>query len=180
MRELAGGPVRAKAVLFVAPNKPERDRDDPARLPDLGRFALVLLYAPESNLGIRALVDLRKIEVVEVNQTPPAGVPLNEDDLAEAWGLARSNERVRALLGAEVDRFRPLRAGESREATELEVQALGVRGSKGDPCEVDRCLALIFRRGNRYLEGRDVLVNLTRRQVQVRTSASNGEERRPK
>lgn len=178
VRELAkSGSPRVEAVLFLAPNKPEPGRDNPEKSQDLGRFALVLLYVRESNTGLQVLVDLGRQSVVETKRIDPRGVPLGQEDLEEAWALARQDKEVLQLLGNDLPRFRPLRMGEPQNAVDFEVQALGYSGPSGDPCSRDRCLALLFRRGDAYVEWTDVVVNLTQQKVLVRRNAP--ERRKP-
>lgn len=182
VRELTGGgELRVGTIQFRAPNKPEQGRDDPRQPQDLGRFAAVLLYHQATNSGLRVEVDLRRAAVTEVVRIDPAHVPLSRDDLEEAWALAQRDNSVRQLLGENFARFQILGPSASRNDTQYEVQGMPVRGvTTQDPCWERRCLALLFRQGDVYLEGIEIVVDLTRDEVTVRRSAPNSPERRDK
>lgn len=173
VRELVGADARVGSVLFQVL------KSDSPQEPRPRRFAAVLFYGVTSQQGARAVVDLEAQQVVEVERIDPFGVPLGLDDLQEAWALAQREEAVRSLLGTDVSRFRVGEPGTPPGSLELEVQGMPVVGATAqDPCWQRRCLALLFRRGNRYLEGVEVLVDLTGDRVTVSRRSPDGPERR--
>jgi len=120
----------------------------------MGRHAQVLLYRPEGDFGVRALVDLRAKRVAQATRVEGPRVPLTDDDVAEARDLAFRNDDVRRMLGTRIQEF----------------QAEGLRSagtSPQDPCLRNRCVHLLFRRGDLYLVTPTVIVDLTTRTVRV-------------
>lgn len=164
--ELVGRDPRVGSVQFVVPRKPERE--DPDRAPDLGRHAAVLLRARSRGAGARVLVDLRAATVVEVKPLRSVDVPLGQEDLEEAWALAQKSPEVVGLLGARYGTYRVRSEGAAVGTVEDEVLGMPVVGTQeGDPCTVNRCLALLFRHGMTFVENVEVLVDLTAGEVRV-------------
>lgn len=154
------GTVRHRVV------KPAREVPA-AGSPDVGRAATVLLYNPDTHRGARAIVDLREEAVTEVAAVPSEDVPSGEEELAAAWEIARTTLAVREVLGSSVERYRPLASPDVGDEVDLEVQALPVRHAAGGPCAEGRCLSLLFRRGDQYLTGVEVVVDVRSRTVEV-------------
>jgi hypothetical protein len=123
-----------------------------------GRHAQVLLYRPEGDFGVRALVDVQARRVAQATRVEGSRVPLTEDDITEARDLAFRNDEVRGLLGPPIQEF--------------QVEGLRSTGTgPQDACLRNRCVHLLFRRGGLYLVTPAVIVDLTTRTVRV--------ERRP-
>lgn len=158
--ELVGLDARVGAAQFVVAQKPElRNPDD---RPAFTRHAAVYLGSRDYRRGAWVLVDLRVGAVAEVRPVPASDVPFNQEDLADAWNLARQNRDLSALMGQRLASFRVKGAGTDAVALENEVLGLPIRGTlPEDPCTTHRCLALIFRQGNTFLEGVEVVVDLT-------------------
>ena len=132
-----------------------------------GRHAEVLYYRYDNNQGILTLVDLGRGAVREVTNVNGDAVPLSAEEVSEAIGLALQNQTLTRLLGPDYQRYRlapeSLRAGERNP-----VEALRVVGtSPRDSCYRRRCVSLLFRRGDTFLTGTSVIVDLTAQSVRV-------------
>ena len=153
--------------------KPPREQIEAAaagRAIPLGRFAEVVFFRPDGEFGVRAVVDLSRGAVAEVDRLASQQVPLTQADLTEAWQLASHDVEVRQALGADVERFRvqgvPVRGVVARSP--YSVEALPVEAvAENDPCFRHRCLHLLFRRGDAYLMRPVVIVDLSVRKVYV-------------
>jgi len=134
------------------------------------RHAEVVLFQAERNAGVRVAVNLEKEAVEDAKRLNGTQVPMNADDLAEAFELAMKNEELLKALGPEAKSYRPqMRPGElTMETQEYGVTGLRVRGTEPkDPCYSGRCMQLFFRKGNAFLSEPVVTVNLTTRKVSL-------------
>ncbi len=143
------------AVMFVVPDK-EAFEDG-----NTERHAAVLLSARSAAGGARALVALGSMQVLEVEPVEVHAVPFGPQELAEAWDLASQDPALQEMVG-ELELYRVRAEGEPFEALDYEVQGMTVIGTEpGEICHATRCLSLLFRNGDLYLEGVEVLVDLT-------------------
>ena len=171
VQELLGSGRRQLVSVDVFASKPAREQIEAAaagRAIPMGRFAEVLFFRSEGEVGVRAVVDLPGGAVAEVSRVASPQVPLGQADLAEAWQLAAREPEVRTLLGADADRFQvapaPVRGVAARPL--YAVEALPVEAvAEGDPCYKHRCLQLLFRRADAYLMRPIVIVDLSARKV---------------
>jgi hypothetical protein len=140
-------------------------RDEPSR-----RYADVLFYRYEDNLGVRALVDLEARSVVDVVRVNGASVPINSEEVEEAARLALADPRVLRLFGGRMPSFRVATHPAAREEVNSDrIEGLRTLGTTSeDPCSRHRCIVLFFRSRNRYVHLNQVVVDLTSRTVQVR------------
>jgi Cu2+-containing amine oxidase len=162
---VTGGRSRLVNVDFIA----LKDTADPARdVPRRG--ADVLYYRTDRDEGLRAVVDLAGRQVTETSRVPGTSVPLSADEITTAARLALADPRVVRLFEGRVDQFRVATAPATREGTDsARVEGLRVVGATpADPCYRRRCVALLFRVGNRYVQLNRVLVDLGRQQVLLR------------
>jgi len=143
-----------------------------------GRFVEVILFGPEREAGARVLVNLARKNVEDVRRVPALEVPMNDDDLKQAFELAIRDAQVQKALGEQARSFRPqITSPESQtlEAPENAVTGLPVRGTrKGDPCMRHRCMQLFFRRGRDFLSEPVVVVDLTAKQVRIEKPHKEG------
>jgi len=96
VRELLGeGQVRLILVQLVA-LKPESYSESARPV----RHAEVVLFRPEGEVGVQALVNLENGAVEQVRRMNGSEVPMNSDDLAEAFQLALRDEEVLKILGS--------------------------------------------------------------------------------
>jgi hypothetical protein len=142
------------------------------------RHAEVLHYKYAGNQGILTLVDLRQRTVLEVTNISGDAVPLSAEEVGEAVDLALQNQTLIRLLGPDYQRYRSsaqtFRAGERNQVEALRVLASSPR----DSCYQHRCVSLLFRRGDTFLTGTSVIVDLTTRKVQVEQTARTPIRRR--
>lgn len=164
VRELLGeGNVRVISVELLA-MKTETPEARPVR------HAEVVLFRPGGNVGVRVAVNLEKEAVEDATKLDGSQVPMNSDDLAEAFQLAMKNEELLRTLGPEAKNYRI--QGRPGERTllpeEYGVTGLRVRGTEeSDPCFKDRCMQLFFRKGDAYLSHLNVIADLTAGKVSV-------------
>jgi hypothetical protein len=160
---LSRGRTRLIYVDFIAYKR------DPKLAEPTGRFADVLFYGYDDDIGLRALVDVEARSVVDVTRMPGRSVPLTFEEVEEASQLALASREVARLLGERAGSFRPARGPAAREQiNDNRIEALRTLGSTpDDPCTRDRCVVLFFRTGNRYIAINQVAVDLTTRRVLV-------------
>ncbi|MCU1266000.1 MAG: hypothetical protein JWM21_2318 [Acidobacteria bacterium] len=167
------GPGRQLLISVELATPKSADQND-----ETSRHAEVLYYRYEGNQGVLALIDLQKAAVQETALVNGDGVPLAASEVSEAIGLALKNERVLKLLGPDYQRYQltaeNLHPGERNPVEALRV----VAASPPDPCYRHRCLSLLFRRGETFLTGTSIIVDLTANNVRVEqagaTPASRG------
>lgn len=158
VKQLLGeGRHRVIGVEFLSLKPADVPGREPSLVGPIGRHAQVLLYRPEGDFGVRALVDLGAKGITQATRVEGGQVPLTEDDVAEARDLAFKNEQVRRMLGNRLDEFR--------------VEGLRSTGTgPQDSCLRNRCVHVLFRRGDHYLVTPTVIVDLTTRAVRVERS----------
>jgi hypothetical protein len=166
VRELIG-PNEELETIYTEFISVKRDQSGEPR----GRYADVLFYRFDQNIGIRALVDLEVNGVTDIARVPGKSVPLGAADVERAARLAQEDPQVRALFGEQLSSFRVLTGPITRESQEgnfIEgLHTVGVRTD--DPCTTDRCVTLLFSAGDRYLfNDRSITVDLTKRRVMLR------------
>ena len=166
VKEMLGeGGVRVISVELLT-MKPEKPPDEGRPV----RHAEVILFRPGGDVGVRVAVNLEKGAVEDAKKLDSAQVPMNADDLAEAFEVAMKNEELLKALGPEAKNYRV--QGRTGERTlvqqEYGVTGLRVRGTEtSDPCFKDRCMQLFFRKGDVFLSQPSVIVNLTARKVSL-------------
>jgi len=120
-----------------------------------GRYAEVVFYRYEGNMGIRAAVDLGNRVVADVSILSGDEVPLSSDDVTEAQQLALSSPEVRRKLE---------RVGSNYKFEELRLIATGDQ----DPCWKHRCLELlVLRMEGVYLNDPIIIVDLSSKAVRL-------------
>jgi hypothetical protein len=167
VKELLGTRSRRIYTEFIAVKRgatPTTGEEPPS-----GRFADVLFIRYDTNVGVRALVDLEAQRVVEVARASGSSVPINADEVQEAARLALANAAVVRLLGDQAGSFRVATGpATEREAAENRIEGLRTLGTvAGDPCSEHRCIVLFFRQANRYIRLNQVVVDLTTQRVIV-------------
>lgn len=173
VKELLGSTPHRLISITLLPLKPalkEEGHETLEQSKQIIRSAEVVLFRPEGEVGVRAVVELAHGTVMDVSRLDSDRVPLTADDLAAAFQLALRNEEVRAALGPAAPSYRIERLGETLgPAPDLNVvRGLRVRGkSAEDPCAKHRCMQLFFRRGQQFLQKPIVIVDLSASQVYV-------------
>jgi len=173
VQQLLGAGRRQLVSVDLFAVKPPREQIEAVaagRPIQMSRFAEVVFFRPDGEFGVRAVVDLSRGAVAEVDRLASQQVPLTQADLTEAWQLASRDAEVRQALGTDVERFRvqgpPVRGVAVRPP--YSVEALPVEAvAENDPCYKHRCLHLLFRRGDAYLMRPVVIVDLSVRKVYV-------------
>jgi Cu2+-containing amine oxidase len=131
----------------------------------------VTLFQPQKEVGARVVVNLRQNSVASVQRLAAHQVPFTSDDLNDAFQLALRDPQVQRALGESAQSFHVQgQRGVTAEtaATANVVTGLPLRSSDpNDPCSKDRCLQLLFRRGNDFLSEPVVTVNLSKKQVVI-------------
>lgn len=162
---LGSGPQVLGSVDFVALSKGPADNEDPNVAFDIGRFAMVTFCRYSGNLGVSAVVNLRSGAVSQVTSISCDDVVMTVAELQAARNLAVADSRVRALLGSDADTFQvqadPNASPPANLAQGLRVQDFDSTGA----CYQRRCLSLLFRRGDTYVQGTEVVVDLTAQTV---------------
>jgi hypothetical protein len=134
---------------------------------EYSRHAEVLYYRYEGNQGVLALVDLQQRAVQEAVSINGDSVPLVAEEVNQALNLALQNRTLLNLLGSNYQQYR-VATQNSPEGEPNRVEALRVfASSPGDPCYRRRCLSLLFRQGDTFLTGTEVIVDLTTQNVRV-------------
>lgn len=131
------------------------------------RHAEVLYYRYEGNQGVLALVDLQRRMVREAVSINGDSVPLVAEEVNQALRLALQNRSLINLLGPNYQQFR-VATQNSPDGEPNRVEALRVfASSPGDLCYQRRCVSLLFRQGDTFLTGTEVIVDLTTQKVRV-------------
>lgn len=139
------------------------------------RHAEVLYYRYEGNQGILVLVDLRQRAVQQALAINGDAVPLVAEEVNQALRLALQNRTLINLLGPNYQQYR-IATSNSPEREPNRVEALRLfSSSPNDPCYRHRCVSLLFRQGDTFLTGTEVIVDLTNQNVRVEQPA----QRRP-
>lgn len=163
---LGTGRSRQIYADFISVKRTEES--SPQREPS-GRYADVLFYRYDGDVGVRALVDLQAKSVVDVNRVKGQSVPINGEEVEEAARLALANANVVRLFDGKVPSFKVATAPATREDVDsARIEGLRtVATSPKDPCFRHRCIVLFFRVNNRYVHLNRVVVDLTSQSVRV-------------
>jgi hypothetical protein len=131
------------------------------------RHADVIFYRYEGNRGILAQVDLQRGAVSEAVSINGDSVPLVAEEVNQALTLALQNRTLINLLGPNYQQYRVATAN-APEREPNRVEGLRVfSATPGDPCYQRRCVSLLFRQGDSFLTGTEVIVDLTTQTVRV-------------
>lgn len=146
----AGGPVLAgtsgvqidKAdVLALASGATKR----PA-----ARYVTIALLNQATGKAAQVRVRLDDHAVIDVTPVPLTGVPIMNEEAAQAFSLARADARVRQAIGPTLDRFQLRLPGQ--QSPPLAAEILPLRASTDrDPCFSGRCVEILFRNERGYL-----------------------------
>ncbi len=159
---LGNGPQVLGSVDFITLSKGPSDSEDPSVAFDIGRFALVTFCRYSGNLGVSAVVNLRTGAVSQVTSMSCDDVVMTNAELQSARNLAIADSRVRALLGSDADTFQVVTNPDAATQPANVVQGLRVQDfTSTGACYQRRCLSLLFRRGDTYVQGTEVVVDLT-------------------
>ena len=165
---LAGGRSRLINVDFIA----VKDRNGAAGRDELPtrRTSEALLYRYDTNQGIRVLVDIWGRAVIDIARVSGDAVPINNDEVAEAARLALADPRVTRLFGDRLPSFRVATRPETlADAKQPRIEGLHSTGAtEEDPCYHRRCVVLLFRVNNRYVQANRVVVDLISQRVFIR------------
>ncbi|HEX4899748.1 MAG TPA: hypothetical protein VFV61_04400 [Pyrinomonadaceae bacterium] len=142
---------------------------------ETSRHAEILYYRYEGNQGVLVLVDLQQRSVQEAVAINGDAVPLVAEEVNQALSLALQNRTLINLLGPNYQQYR-VATQNSPEGEPNRVEALRLfASSPDDPCYRRRCVSLLFRQGDTFLTGTEVIVDLTTQRVRVEQPA----QRRP-
>ncbi len=144
--------------------------DSLEQMDHMARYAEVVLFRPEGELGARVTVSLQQNAVTQVHPLTGSQIPMTTEDLAEAFQLALRDSQVQKMLGSEVQSFRvQVAPGEATPSNaENQVTGLPLHSTDAkDPCSKHRCLELFFRRGEDFLIGPSVIADLTAKHIYV-------------
>jgi hypothetical protein len=167
------------SVDFVTLSKGPADNDDPGVAFDIGRFAMVTFCRYSGYVGVSAIVDLRSGTVSQVTSMSCDDVVMTIAELQSARNLALADSRVRALLGPDADTFQVQSDPNTTTPPNL-VQGLRVDDTDtSGACYQRRCLTLLFRRGDTYVSGTEVVVDLTAQTVTLIPTTTLSERRHP-
>jgi hypothetical protein len=157
-------------LILVEVATPKTDQND-----ESSRHAEVLYYRYEGNQGILVLVDLRQRAVQQALAINGDSVPLVAEEVNQALSLALQNRTLINLLGPNYQQYRiATENAPEREPNRVEALRLFTSSPK-DPCYRHRCVSLLFRQGDTFLTGTEVIVDLTNQNVRVEQPA----QRRP-
>jgi len=121
------------------------------------------------------LVNLQQRSVQEALAINGDAVPLVAEEVNQAVSLALQNRTLINLLGPNYQQYR-VATENSPEGEPNRVEALRLfASSPNDPCYRRRCVSLLFRQGDTFLTGTEVIVDLTTQRVRVEQPA----QRRP-
>ena len=162
---LGGGRTRRIYTDFIAVKREGVRGDEPS-----GRYADVLFYRYDRDIGVRALVNLIARSVIDVVRVNGQSVPINNEEVEEAARIALADPRVLRLFGGTIPPFRVATRPATREDAEsARIEGLRLLGSSADdPCFRHRCILLFFRVNNRYVNVNRVVVDMTSQSVQIR------------
>ncbi len=173
VKELLGTGRHKTVIVSLLALKPEGLEHEQAiqkRPEGFARNAEVVFFSYDGEFGIRAVVNLDRRVVTEAARIESRDVPLDDDDVAEAFQLALRNSEVVRILGPAAKRFKTRSAAKAAApgGDQYRVEGLRVSGTEEkDPCWNHRCLRLLFRQKGIYLSEPIVVVDLTARQVHL-------------
>ena len=120
----------------------------------LGFLYRVIHYRYDDGTAIHTTVDMQNSTALERREIPHLPTPLGPDEISRARSLARSNDRVRAELGDQLE--------------DVVVLAIPMYISdEEDRWFGRRIVSLFFKLGEDYIAGLDVVVDLTHENVEV-------------
>jgi len=132
------------------------------------RRVTIVLINPQTQQAARALIEPSQGRIITVESIAASEAPFLHEDAEEALALAKADPNVRRAVGDTLDRYVILESG-SEAGVPFAAQPLPLRSTDPrDVCSINRCVDLIFRTGNGYLEFR-AHVDLTRRTVEIHT-----------
>ena len=112
-------------------------------------------------------MDLRRREVQEAVSISGDAVPLVAEEVNQALSLALQNRTLINLLGPNYQQYRVATSNApDREPNRVEALRL-YASAPGDRCYRRRCVSLLFRQGDSFLTGTEVIVDLTTQTVRV-------------
>jgi len=151
IQRLLGSPqeLRVCSIEFIVPSLPEPGT--PIKHQRVGR---ITLYNLTLNRGVAAIVDLVGKQVQEMQPLDQNHIPVAPDDIKQARGLLRTKPGLGVKLGGDLKEF------------ELDTRVLHTN-AEGDPCSRERCLAVYFRRDDRYVSSFYAIVNLAQSTVKI-------------
>jgi len=136
-------------------------------------FVNIVVFNPKTNKAVHTLMALEQQRVLEVQEIDAADVPLTREDAEDALALAKASPEVRRAVGANLEQFVIVPPG-SNERAPFVAQVLPLRSAdKNHPCNMDRCVDVMFRTENGYLPFL-ANVDLTRRTVKVSSGRHAG------
>lgn len=171
VRELIGSTGTPSYVEMIAVKSatPRNEADEPA-----GRHAEIIYSVPaKEHYGVQVVVDLENRRVTSVTrlavdraavlaQTPPQQRPQVRPTIPFS---AAELDTVRQLVNRERQRQSVRLFGTGDEDPIMEFLPIGSTDVR-DPCRIDRCVEVLFRRGRVYSRT-SAIVNLTRRTVSL-------------
>src|SRR5579863_3007848 len=119
------------------------------------RRARVIVYDPQTDTGVGAVVNLAKLQIETVDKLDADEIPLAPADVEEARKLAIHDPIFQYHVLNEV-------------AKDYVIEGMLMRGvDDADPCKRDRCISLLVRHGDEYVTGITTTVNLRTKKVQL-------------
>jgi hypothetical protein len=132
------------------------------------RRVTMVLINPQTQQAARALVEPAQGRIINVESIAASEVPFLREEAEEALALAKADPNVRRAVGDTLDRYAIVESG-SEARVPFAAQALPLRSTDPrDVCSINRCVDLIFRTENGYLEFR-AHIDLTRRTAEIHT-----------
>ena len=119
------------------------------------RLARVIAYDISTNTGASVIVNLSNKTVQSTEKLEPSEIPMAPEDLTEAKTLALADKKfiLEVLQG---------------QAGGYDIDGLLVRTEdSADKCQKDRCIELLVRKGDSYVAGLGITVDLTTRKVEI-------------
>ena len=115
------------------------------------RYVTMTLFNPQTRKAVLARVRVSDSTIVSSEAISLRDVPIFEEEASQAVALARGDAKVRAAIGATVDRFQFRPSGdETKMPFAAEILPL-LGNNEKDPCFNDRCVEVLFRTEAGYL-----------------------------
>ena len=148
----AGRTLRPVRESFVGVERQPWKAASPEDLPR--STYLVIHYRYDDDTAIHTVVDLQNDTVLDRQELPHSPTPLGQEEFETARSLAMSDDRLRAMLGAQLE--------------QVVVEAMPVyTATRDDRLFGRRVVSLFFRVGQDYIANLEVLVDLTNSNVEV-------------
>ncbi|MEK7747860.1 MAG: hypothetical protein AAB300_02130 [Nitrospirota bacterium] len=141
--------------LSVKPNDEALMIEDAGQPILVPRYAVVVFYRYDGNLGVRATVDLKSKKVIEVTSMDGDLVPISMEEVAQASTLVLNHKELQQQLPP------------NKYKTEV-VRVLA--SNQNDPCWKRRCLGILFRdmkTRSYWFNSPEVTVDLTGKTVSM-------------